>query len=165
MAYLLDANVFIQANRFHYGFDFCPAFWDWIEAGHTGGTVVSVAQVGRELAAGNDRLAQWADEHQAMFREPDAATVASMATVSQWVLQQSYDPAAINIFLQAADYYLVAMAHAHAHVVVTHERPDGARRRVKIPNVCVGLGVGFLTTFEMLRSERVRFVLAPAARA
>lgn len=27
--YLLDANIFIQAKNLHYGFDFCPAFWDW----------------------------------------------------------------------------------------------------------------------------------------
>ncbi len=27
MAYLLDANVFIQAKNLHYGFDFCPGFW------------------------------------------------------------------------------------------------------------------------------------------
>ena len=26
--YLLDANVLIQAKNLHYGFDFCPAFWD-----------------------------------------------------------------------------------------------------------------------------------------
>ena len=26
--YLLDANVFIQAKNLHYGFDFCPAFWE-----------------------------------------------------------------------------------------------------------------------------------------
>ena len=34
MAYLLDANVFIAANNLHYGLDFCPAFWDWLVAGH-----------------------------------------------------------------------------------------------------------------------------------
>jgi hypothetical protein len=28
--YLLDANVFIQAKNLHYGFDFCPAFWQWL---------------------------------------------------------------------------------------------------------------------------------------
>lgn len=32
MPYLLDANVFIQAKRLHYGMDFCPAFWDWLIA-------------------------------------------------------------------------------------------------------------------------------------
>ncbi len=31
MAYLLDSDVFIRAKRDHYGFDFCPAFWDWLE--------------------------------------------------------------------------------------------------------------------------------------
>ena len=30
MAYLLDANVFIQAKNLHYGLDFCSAFWDWL---------------------------------------------------------------------------------------------------------------------------------------
>jgi hypothetical protein len=30
MAYLPDADVFIRAENLHYGFDFCPAFWDWI---------------------------------------------------------------------------------------------------------------------------------------
>ena len=28
MAYLLDSSVFITAKRVHYGFDFCPGFWD-----------------------------------------------------------------------------------------------------------------------------------------
>ena len=30
MAYMLDADVFIRAKNLHYGFDFCPAFWDWL---------------------------------------------------------------------------------------------------------------------------------------
>mgnify|MGYP006298525777 CR=1 FL=1 len=30
MAYLLDANVFIEAKNRYYGMDFCPAFWDWL---------------------------------------------------------------------------------------------------------------------------------------
>ena len=33
MAYLLDTNVFIQAKNLYYGFDFCPAFWDWLGRG------------------------------------------------------------------------------------------------------------------------------------
>ncbi len=32
MAYLLDADVFIRAKNLHYGFDFCPAFWEWLIA-------------------------------------------------------------------------------------------------------------------------------------
>jgi hypothetical protein len=33
--YLLDANVFIQAKNLHYGFDFCPGFWDWLVASNS----------------------------------------------------------------------------------------------------------------------------------
>ena len=46
MAYLLDANVFIQAKNLHYGFDICPAFWDWLDQQHARGLVFSVSQVG-----------------------------------------------------------------------------------------------------------------------
>ena len=34
MAYLVDSNVVIQAKNLYYGFDFCPAFWDWIDRAH-----------------------------------------------------------------------------------------------------------------------------------
>jgi hypothetical protein len=46
--------------------------------------------------------------------------------------------------------------------VVTHEVPSGSIRKVKIPNVCIGLGVKCVTPFEMLRRERARFVLGKA---
>jgi len=32
VAYLLDSDVLIRAKNDHYGFDFCPGFWDWLEA-------------------------------------------------------------------------------------------------------------------------------------
>jgi hypothetical protein len=57
MLYLLDTNVFIQAKNLHYGFDFCPAFWEWLIEQHERGRVHSVEKVGDELAAGADELA------------------------------------------------------------------------------------------------------------
>lgn len=60
MAYLLDANVFIQAKNLHYGLDFCPAFWEWLVQENGNGKVLSVGQVGDELLAGDDELAEWA---------------------------------------------------------------------------------------------------------
>ena len=62
MAYLLDSDVFIQAKNFHYGFDFCPAFWDWLLVANSGGTVFSIEKVGDELKAGRDELATWASQ-------------------------------------------------------------------------------------------------------
>jgi len=61
--------------------------------------------------------------------------------------------------LQVADYYLVAHALAHNFIVVTHEAPANTRKQVKIPNVCIGLGIKHMTLYEMLRREGAKFVL------
>lgn len=43
--------------------------------------------------------------------------------------------------------------------MVTHEVPASSVKRIKIPNVCIGLNLRFMTPYEMLRRERARFVL------
>jgi hypothetical protein len=160
MAYLLDANVFIQAKNLHYGLDFCPAFWDWLIRENSAVRVYSIEKVGDELEAGVDELATWASVRgENFFLQPDARMLPALATVSTWATGQSYEPAAINTFLQAADFYLVAHALAHGHTVVTHEVPSPSVKRLKIPNACIGLGVKCVTPFEMLRSSRAKFVL------
>jgi len=61
MAFLLDANVFIEAKRRHYGMDFCPAFWEWLIEQNGAGHVFSIEKVGDELRAGGDDLTEWTD--------------------------------------------------------------------------------------------------------
>ena len=160
MAYLIDSDVFIQAKNLHYGFDFCPGFWNWIVFKHAAQVVYSVEKVGTELTAGNDDLSVWAAARgRAFFLPPSAPTVTSLGVVSNWATNQGYKPAALNTFLQVADYYLVAHAHAHQHVVVTHEKPGNSPNSVKIPNVCIGLGITCMSPFEMLRAEQARLII------
>ena len=160
MAYLLDANVFIQAKNLQYGFDFCPAFWDWLVLENAGKKVFSIEKVGDELLAGGDELSVWAAARgAAFFLTPDSKMLPSLGVVSGWVTGQGYEAAAVNTFLQVADYYLVAHAHAHGLTVVTHEIASESARKVKIPNVCIGLGIKCVTPYEMLRNEKARFVL------
>ena len=160
MVYLLDANVFIQAKNLHYGFDFCPAFWDWIIDQDTKGRVKSIEKIGDELEAGQDDLATWAKARgNGFFMKPTQDLLKSMPTVSAWVKAQQYQPAAVNTFFQVADYYLVAHALAHKCTVVTHEIASSGIAKVKIPNVCIGVNVKCMTPYEMLRHERAKFVL------
>jgi len=162
MAYVLDANVFIAAKNLHYGLDFCPAFWDWLVENNATGLVFSVEKVGDEVLALADELSDWAAARgTGFFLRPDAAVLPSLAAVSAWATGQHYEPAAISTFLQVADYYLVAQAHAGGHTVVTHEIPSASTRKIKIPDACIGLGIKPMTPFEMLRRERARFVLGP----
>jgi hypothetical protein len=160
MAYLLDANVFIAAKNLHYGLDFCPAFWEWLVEKNALGEVFSVDKVGDELQAIEDDLSVWASDRGTMFfLPPDATIFPSLAAVSSWAMSAQYEQAAVSTFLQVADYYLIAQAYAERHTVVTHEVPSASKRRIKIPDACIGLGIKFVTPFEMLRRERARFVL------
>jgi hypothetical protein len=160
MAYLLDANVFIQAKNLHYGLDFCPAFWDWLVARNATGDLFSIERVKDEIEAGADELATWATSRTpAFFVSPDASILPALGSVSAWATGAGYEQAAVNTFLQVADYYLVAHALAHQHTVVTHEIASTSRKRIKIPDVCIGLRIRCMTPFEMLRRERARFIL------
>jgi len=169
MAYLLDANVFMSAKQLHYGFDFCPAFWDWLVQENRVGKVFSIEKVSDEIQAGTDELSQWAAGLDAgFFQEPDQQTLAALGTVSQWATKhalpngESYTPAAISTFLQVGDYYLVAQALASKHTVVTHEVPRNTIGNIKIPNACLALNVKYMNPFDMLRKEKARFVLGGA---
>lgn len=164
MAYLLDANVFIQAKNLHYGFDFCPAFWDWLVENNDAGKVFSIKKVGDDLASGDDELSKWAAQRgPSFFLEPDARLLPALGAVSTPATSQNYEPAAVNTFLQSSDYYLISHALAHGHVVVTHEVPAESTKKIKIPNACIGVGVKCMTPYEMPRHERARFVLGAQA--
>ena len=119
MSYLLDANIFIQAKNLHYGFDFCPAFWNWLIRENQSDKVFSIEKVGDEINAGDDELSQWANNlANGFFLKPDAQMAATFPTVSQWASTQDYEAVAINTFLQVADYYLICHALGHDMIVV-----------------------------------------------
>ncbi|MEL7592129.1 MAG: DUF4411 family protein [Anaerolineaceae bacterium] len=160
MPYLLDSNIFIQAKNLHYGLDFCPAFWDWLIANNQIGRLYSIEKVGDELRTGQDQLAVWASGRgDNFFLRPDDLLLPAFRQVSIWATSQRYEPAAINTFLQLADYYLVAHALAHSFIIVTHEIASQSTRKIKIPDACIGLKIKCMTPFEMLRVEKARFIL------
>ena len=87
--YLLDSNVFIQAKNLHYGFDFVPAFWDWLVRQNKAGGVASIERVLDELRAGGDELSEWTEEMgDDFFLRADAEVAASLALVSEWGKQR-----------------------------------------------------------------------------
>lgn len=164
MAYLLDSNVFIEAKRLHYGFDFCPAFWQWLDMKARQGVVASVSKVASELVGRGDELSDWIEARQdALFIQPSAGTLAAFTRVSMWATSGTFRQEAVATFLDVADCYLVAEALSGNHTVVTREKPDNAVSRIKIPNACVAMGVRCISPYDMLRHEKARFVLDAAA--
>jgi hypothetical protein len=170
MAYLIDSNGFIQPKNYYYGMDFCPAYWQWLEANCGNGLVLSIDRVYAEIQAKHDDLSVWASELPSSIFLPstDADTIACYARVLTWVRrrqmaqgQQFYKTSVQNDFFDgSADPYLIAYALAHNHTVVTLESSNADQRnKVLIPVVCDGLDVPWLPLFDMLRLEQARFTL------
>lgn len=160
MAYLLDTNIFIEAQNRYYAPDICPGFWKWLEMQERTGAILSIGKVRDELIGRDDELAQWAHHRStSFFQDVDAEVLPHLATLSTWVGSQRYRPGAIAEFLSSADYYLIATAMGNGHTVVTHETPSDGVKRVKMPEPCIAHGVQFVNTFGMLRRLGARFVL------
>jgi predicted nucleic acid-binding protein len=161
--YLLDSNIFIEAKNRHYGFDFCPAFWDWLIRENTASRVASVESVSEELRDGSDELADWAKARPNFFLPADDDVVTSLSALTEWTVKTDYLDAAINEFLQEADYFLIGHALAHGFTVVTHEKPKNSKKKIQIPDACDANGVAWTDPYAMLRTEGARFILGPQA--
>jgi hypothetical protein len=165
MPYLLDTNVFITAKNFHYGFDFCPGFWQWLVDQYGAATVFSVSQVREEIRRGDDALSEWVEElPKGFFLAPGEESKPHLAMVSKWIHSPGrYPPAQAAAFAGAADFYLVGQAREAGFTVVTYEAFQKQKGKIQIPEVCAGLGVECVPPHEMLRREGAKFVLGEGA--
>jgi len=163
--YVIDSDVLITAKNLYYAFDLCPGFWKSLIHRHHEGRVFSIDRVRNELLAGQrtEDLVVWVLEHLPssffLAAESDAAVVNTYAHVMEWVQHHpNYFDSAKAKFATGADGWLVAYARVHGAIVVTNEQPaPGAKREIKLPDVCDQFGVGRENTFSMLRSLGVRF--------
>lgn len=70
--YLPDADAFIEAKIFHCGFDFRPAFRDWVADRNRAGKAARLEEVLAELRRKDDELRDWAnDRGDEFFLKPD----------------------------------------------------------------------------------------------
>ncbi len=161
MSYLLDADVLIQAHKLHYGFDFCPGFWDWIVRMHQRGEVHSILAIRNDIATGGDQLADWVNElDQGFFLQPDSMSLEALGSITDWVdAHKLYSVAAKQEFMTCSDLHLIAHALAHRMTIVTMEvSAPNSKNRVKIPDVCNAMNVKSMPSYELLRTLKARFV-------
>ena len=100
MAYLLDANVFIEARRRYYGLDFCPAFWDWLIAANARGSIYSIDRIREEMIGTGDDLSLRVQQRGAEFFLPiDEDTLKSLVTAMEWSRTQNFRQSALAFLL------------------------------------------------------------------
>jgi hypothetical protein len=167
--YVLDANVFIEAENKFYGFDLCPGYWRALITQHENGRLCSIDKVLDELTGEGDRLSAWARDAvpDSFFKKTqDQAVIKAFQAMVGWVNSAAqFTPAAKSEFAAAADGWVIAFAQVNGWIVVTHEEyAPAVQRKVPIPNVCVEFNVDYVNTFEMLKDLRVRFILSTKRR-
>ena len=108
--HLIDTDVFIRANRQHYGLDYCPAFWDWLAFHGQADNVASVVAVLEEIRYPIE-LKQWArGPGRQLFRAVDTDVLAAAKDVSLWVHGAGYLAGAVTSFMSKADYWIDVFA-------------------------------------------------------
>lgn len=144
MKYLLDTNIFIRSKN-EMPSDVWPTFWRLLAALIADGAICSCAQVKEEIERGDDELTQWmsANAPEGFYLPMSGDVIEKYSAVQNWAAASGrFLPAALQGFAMAADAYLVATAAAKQMTVVTYETSDPAcRRRVKIPDACLAMGV------------------------
>jgi hypothetical protein len=165
--YLLDSNIFIEAQNRYYAHDICPGFWDWLDDANGRGLIASIGEVHDELAGRHDQLAEWieARRNSGWFLDiSDHATQTAFAEVVQHVESVArYSRPNKNVFLDGADPWLIAKARTMDWTVATHEQYHENSTKVKIPNVCRNFGIASCNTFDILRHLQASFGWARAA--
>lgn len=171
--FIVDANVFLQGKNFHYHFDFCEGFWDWIHAGYNQGLIFSIAKVRAELVAGvkGDKARAWAEAMPKDFFLDDTGDVKVMTAYAEamsWANASThYTANAKKVFAESrrADAFLLAYAKAHGHVIVTQEKSNPeAKRSIPIPDAAIQLGgiKPTVTIYELLKLHaKPTFVFKP----
>jgi hypothetical protein len=161
--YIIDTNVFIQGKNFHYNFDFCKGFWDWVEHSHAQGVVFSIQKVKDELMVGNkgDLARIWAQNMSASFFLEDVKddkVMAAYREVMTWAAKdQHYQAAAIAKFSDSskADAFLLAYAKAYGVVIVTQEFSEpNKKKEIPIPDAAIKIGgIKTIPIYDLLRKH------------
>lgn len=156
MIYLLDANTLIEAKNKHYGMDFCPAYWEFLdnEAGKT--TLASIDMVLGELEEYGDSLSEWSKEREEslfIVHSESEDIQKKFIEIADYVNQHKiYSESEKARFLSGADPWLIAAGNVLGASIVTHEAlvPSNSTK-VKIPNVAKEFNVSWIDPFEMIR--------------
>lgn len=165
MTYIIDSNIFIEAQNTYYCFDVCPGFWDFLSQRFASGELISIRNVYDEIAHKDDDIFNWLKERKHFFGSiDDENTQRNFAEIVNYVQKEyssrKYNNPYIMPFLNAADPWLIAKAKTLSATLVTHEVGVNTQSsKPKIPDVCNKFGVTTIRTKELLRNLQVRFIL------
>ena len=152
--YCLDSNVFIEGWNRYYSIGLCPQYWRILDDLATKGVIFSPVEVKREILKTDDGLADWIKHRDYIFKDITIEVQLHLRTImaSHGRLVDSIKQRSI------ADPWVIAHAMAEKATVVTKETPAGTtHRRIRIPDVCIALGVPWMNDFQFCHEVGITF--------
>jgi hypothetical protein len=146
--YMIDTCSFTTLRR-EYPSDVFGPVWEHLSSLIKGGQLVSCEDVYIELIQQDDLLAKWIKEHKSMFLPLDEDT----QDAAKMILSRFRTLVDLKKKKSSADVFLIASAMREGCVVVTEENRSGGPPKVKIPDVCDGLGVRCIKLLDLFRES------------
>lgn len=159
--YLIDTN-FIGTVASVYPRDVFPSLWIQLEGPVFRGNSYFHKAVHREMKQWKDPTLDWYLKHidPQYIVNTDNHELTLYTDVVRWVAEERqplYKDRAVNVFMDAADSWLMASALRHDAIIVTNEvraAPD-SRKHVKIPDVADHFGVPCIDLLAYLRTMKI----------
>ncbi|MEX2188105.1 MAG: DUF4411 family protein [Pirellulales bacterium] len=153
--YCLDTGVLVNGWQKHYQPIFAPKFWTFLSDMLTSGRAIVPREVYEEIEQQDDSLLAWIRQRREFVRETTEDVVLALKAI----MQDTYYGRIVKLKgtgRSGADPWLIAHAQIWGATVVCEEG-SGGKNDPKIPDVCLGLGVGCISTRDMLVAEQFSF--------
>ena len=162
MAYLLNKDVFLQAQNMHYKMSFCPAFWRWLVETNKKQLLFTIDKVinGIEEDEEQQEFNSWILKHKKALCKNSASLSHEYYLINEKFRSGHFVDEAVYNFVSSYEYHLIAVAIANKYVIVTHEVKNAEiKYKVNLPYFCELIGIKCITPFEMLKLENPKFIL------
>ena len=162
--YLLDSNIFIEAENQSYPHEIFLGIWELFETYARRQIFFSLDKVYNELLKGHDFITEWAKNNQDMFVDSGYDGVRYFDEMSKILNEHNCPKKHQQTFLGSAtvaDAFIVSYAKSYKCTVVTREQAtkNGFIGKVKIPDMCRELDVRCITMTELLKELKPTFIL------
>lgn len=156
MKYSIDSSSLITAWNTLYPPDVFAGVWSRLSSAiDDEGTIKITEAVYIELERQRDALFTWVNQRNTSFVVPFDSDIQEGVIA----IQTDY-PSLVDIENERdfADPFVIALAKMHSCTVVTEENLVGQQaKRLKIPNVCQGMGIAYFNFLGMIRAESWTF--------
>ena len=119
--YLLDANIFINAENYNYPHEIFPGIWQLFELFAKQQIFFSIDKVYDELLKGHDFVNEWAKKNRNMFVDSGTNGISYFNEMSKKLDEYNCPPKHRQSFFSTiADPFIISYAKAKGCTVVTN---------------------------------------------